>query len=74
VVTANRTAMPEVGGQFALYVDPFDGVALEALLEKLLFDGKTLKRREALIRRSFRPRTWSHVADDLAQQVSGLTV
>ena len=70
VVTSNRTAMPEVGGKHALYVDPYDGAALEAALEALLYDGKSLKAREALIRRSFRPRTWSDVADDLAAGIS----
>ena len=69
-VTSNRTAMPEVGGKFAVYADPHDKDDLGRVLEALLFDGKTLARRQAMIRRAFRPRTWSDVAGDLVAEIS----
>jgi glycosyltransferase involved in cell wall biosynthesis len=71
-VTSNRAAMPEVGGKFAVYADPHDKDDLRRVLEGLLFDGRTLARRQALIRRGFRPRTWSDVAGDLVAEISGL--
>jgi hypothetical protein len=63
--------MPEVGGKFAVYADPHDRDDLARVLEALLFDGKTLDRRQAMIRRAFRPRTWSAVAGDLVAEISG---
>jgi glycosyltransferase involved in cell wall biosynthesis len=69
-VTSNRTAMPEAGGKFAVYADPHDKDDLSRVLEALLFDGRTLVRQQALIRRAFRPRTWSDVAGDLVAEIS----
>jgi glycosyltransferase involved in cell wall biosynthesis len=73
-VTSSRTAMPEVGGKFAVYADPYDTTALAQALESLLADGQELARRQALIRRRFRPRTWSDVAGDMVAAVSALTL
>ncbi|HEY2482473.1 MAG TPA: glycosyltransferase, partial [Caulobacteraceae bacterium] len=71
-VTSNRTAMPEVGGRFALYADPHDAEDLAQVLEGLLSDDRALARRQALIKRSFRPRTWSDVASDMVAKLSAL--
>jgi glycosyltransferase involved in cell wall biosynthesis len=71
-VTSNRTAMPEVGGRFAVYADPHDTDDLARALESLLTDERALARRQALIKRSFRPRTWSDVAGDIVAEVSAL--
>jgi glycosyltransferase involved in cell wall biosynthesis len=71
-VTSNRTAMPEVGGKFAVYADPHDKDDLGKVFEALLFDGRTLRRQQASIRRTFRPRTWSDVAGDLVAEISTL--
>jgi glycosyltransferase involved in cell wall biosynthesis len=71
-VTSNTSAMPEVGGEFALYADPHDRKALEAALEALIYDRVTLARQEARIAQGFHPRTWSDVADDLVNGISAL--
>jgi hypothetical protein len=64
--------MPEVGGRFAVYADPHDAEDLARVLESLLSDEHELARRQALIKRSFRPRTWSDVADDMVAKLSAL--
>jgi glycosyltransferase involved in cell wall biosynthesis len=69
-VTSNRTALPEVGGKFAVYADPHDQDDLLRVLEALLFDGRTLVRQQALIRRGFRARAWSDVAGELVAEIS----
>lgn len=69
-VTSNRTAMPEVGGRFAVYADPHDADDLARALEGLLADDGGLARREASIKRSFRPRTWSDVAGDMVAKIT----
>jgi glycosyltransferase involved in cell wall biosynthesis len=71
-LASNTTAMPEVGGDFAIYIDPYDHKMLERTLERLLYDGETLAKQEEKIAQGFRPRTWSDVADDLINGLSAL--
>jgi len=71
-VTSRTTAMPEVGGPFAIYVDPTEPRALEEALERLLGDDTARAAAEARIRREFRPRTWSDVAERLVRDVAAL--
>ena len=72
-VTSGTSAMPEVGGRFAVYIDPLDVRSLEAALETLIYDADALPAREAEIRAAFRPRTWSDVASSLIAGVGAAT-
>jgi glycosyltransferase involved in cell wall biosynthesis len=71
-LTSAATALPEVGGAFALYADTTNPKALAAAIEGLVYDGETLARQEALIHAAFRPRTWRDVARDLLQALSSI--
>jgi glycosyltransferase involved in cell wall biosynthesis len=71
-LTSDTTAMPEVGGDFAVYADPHDFVALRRALESLLADTGERAAREARIQRDFRPRTWGDYARDLMTGLAAL--
>jgi glycosyltransferase involved in cell wall biosynthesis len=64
-LASNTTALPEVGGEFARYVDPRDADALLAEIEALSFDDQLLERLELTIAQHFKPRTWADVAEDM---------
>jgi len=75
-VASSATAIPEVGGDHALYIDPFDVGDGFAVISGLLNHPGELRRREEALRASFRPRTWKDVGRDFVaateQALSGL--
>ncbi|HEY7533779.1 MAG TPA: glycosyltransferase, partial [Nitrospiraceae bacterium] len=72
VVCSNTSAMPEVGGPLADYVDPTSWDSIEAALLRMITDADYRERRAAEISEA-RLRTWSDVADDLWNELSALT-
>jgi glycosyltransferase involved in cell wall biosynthesis len=71
VVCSNTSAMPEVGGSLADYIDPTSWETIEAALLKMITDPDYRERRAAEIAGA-RLRTWSEVADDLWSDLSSL--
>jgi glycosyltransferase involved in cell wall biosynthesis len=71
-VTSNTTAMPEVGGDFAIYTDPSDHDSLRSAIESLLYDEGVLSGWEHRIAHDFRPRTWREVTGDLMAAISAV--
>ncbi len=71
-VASNTTSMPEVGGDLALYVDPFNVRAITDTIAGLLGDRNALLVQEARIRREFRRRTWMDYGKDLLQATDAL--
>jgi glycosyltransferase involved in cell wall biosynthesis len=71
-LTSNLTALPEVGGEFALYVDPTDQAAMAEALDRLIHDPQARLVQEQVIAAKFRARTWSDVAADMIRAVSSL--
>ena len=64
-LASRETAIPEVGGALADYIDPYnirDGLAA---LTRYLDDPAARQRREQEIVASFRPRSWQEVAQEL---------
>ncbi len=57
-ITSDAASMPEVGGDFALYIDPFNARGAANLVRQLLENRNELQRLEARIRSDFQPRTW----------------
>jgi glycosyltransferase involved in cell wall biosynthesis len=64
-VVANRTSLPEAGGEFAEYFDPDDLKDLTARLEKVIYDPVYRAQRENHIRTHFRPRSWQEIGDEI---------
>jgi glycosyltransferase involved in cell wall biosynthesis/SAM-dependent methyltransferase len=69
VVCSNTSAMPEVGGALADYVDPTSWESIEAGLVKMITDAGYREKRAAEIAEA-RLRTWSDVADQLWRELT----
>ncbi|MHB8528678.1 MAG: glycosyltransferase, partial [Caulobacteraceae bacterium] len=74
-ICSNTSSIPEVGGDLALYIDPYNVRAAADLVAGLLTDRGRLRDMEDRISREFRPRTWGEyggtflsVADELADE------
>ncbi len=63
-VTSHRGSLPEVGGRFALYVDPEDVPAAVPVFRRLLQEPGALEAAEAALD-AFRPRQWPEVAREM---------
>jgi len=71
-IASNTTSIPEVGGNFAEYVDPLnvsDGVAK---VRQYLDDRSALSMATARIEREFKPRTWVEVVGNLQESIERL--
>jgi len=63
-VSSSTSSLPEVGGDFAIYVDPFNLDSGFKAISGLITDPSSLKRREQHLRSSFIARTWKDVGRD----------
>ncbi len=75
VVTSGRSAMPEVAGPAAVYVDPSSPAGIASAVASLLADGEHRQRLAALGRRRAQSFTWERAAAATAQvlrQAAGL--
>ena len=57
-IASNASSIPEVGGDFADYIDPHDHLGAVAIYERAIFDADYRARREREIATGFRVRTW----------------
>lgn len=68
-IASNLTSIPEVGGEFADYVDPFNVSDGFEKVSKWIFDPAALRERADHIGSAFVPRSWSAVAADLGSAI-----
>lgn len=71
-IVSDAASIPEVGGDFALYIDPYHARNAADLVRRLLDDRAELSRLESRIRNEFCPRTWREHAAALLQAVDEL--
>jgi glycosyltransferase involved in cell wall biosynthesis/tetratricopeptide (TPR) repeat protein len=57
-VASNTSAIPEVGGNFVIYIDPLNLRAMTEEIGRLLSNPEEVLRYEAEIARNFKPRDW----------------
>ncbi|MFT9090261.1 MAG: glycosyltransferase [Gluconacetobacter sp.] len=57
-IASNVTSMPEVGGKFVRYIDPFDWEASYHVIRKPIADRADLAQWEDWIHQEFKPKTW----------------
>lgn len=69
VLASNTSSMPEVGGDLVDYVDPTDSAAIEAKLDRLLFDAAYREGMAAALAKA-RLRTWNDVSQQLWREVT----
>lgn len=58
-VASTTTAIPEVGGEFILGIDPYNSRGGADVIANLLSNPEELRRREEQIRVGFQPRSWN---------------
>ncbi len=61
-ITSRTSSIPEVGGEFAVYVDPANLAEGVQITETFIFDHDRRARMEEFIRTRFEPRRWTDVA------------
>jgi glycosyltransferase involved in cell wall biosynthesis len=66
-VASSITSIPEVGGEFALYIDPFNLHSGYEVISKLITEPALLQEMEDKIRTRFVARTWKDVGRDFFQ-------
>ena len=67
-VASSATAIPEVGGTFAVYIDPFNLQSGYEAIKRLLLDPQALAEQEARLK-GFVARTWRDVAVDFFARI-----
>lgn len=68
-IAANTTSMPEVGGEFVRYIDPFDWEASYPVIRQALVDRDDLARWQEWIRTDFQPKTWAQFCSEFFSSV-----
>lgn len=63
-VASSAASIPEVGGKFAVYIDPHNLHSGVDAVRRLLTDASYRESLEAVIRHEFRPRTWEEAGED----------
>lgn len=71
-VASSASSIPEVGGDYAIYVDPFDINSGYAVISRLICDPSELARMQDKIQTSFIPRTWQDVGFDFFKKLDNL--
>jgi glycosyltransferase involved in cell wall biosynthesis len=71
-ICSSAGGIPEVGGTFADYVDPYDARGGFEQLVRYLDDPELRHRREDEIAHRFEPRSWRQVADDFLRPTQAL--
>ena len=68
-VASSTTSIPEVGGEFAVYIDPFNLESGYDTVRRLILDPTALAEQETKLKNRFVARTWSDVATDFFTKV-----
>jgi glycosyltransferase involved in cell wall biosynthesis len=66
-VIANRSSVPEAGGDFCLYIDPDNTTGAYEVVRKAIEDPAIVRRMEAEIAARYRPTSWSVTAASIAE-------
>ena len=69
-VASNTSSIPEVGGEFCRYINPYDPVGTLETLERTMMDRDGLKTWTDHVSRDFKVRTWSDVASNFMAQLA----
>lgn len=69
-IASRATSVPEVCGNLADYVDPYDSSAIKAAISRALADRDYLQLKEEAIKTA-KLRTWQDLADDIYHHLAG---
>ena len=68
-VASRLASMPEVGGDFAVYIDPYNVRGCADVLRELFEHRSKLAALEERIKSRFKPRTWQEHSQDFLREV-----
>lgn len=68
-IASRVSSMPEVGGDYVEYIDPFNVTEGRSVIERFLDDPVALEAWRSRISREFRPRSWADVARELGAAI-----
>nr|WP_255663297.1 glycosyltransferase [Komagataeibacter sp. FNDCR2] len=68
-IASNTTSMPEVGGDFVRYIDPFDWKAAYPTIRQPIFDRADLKQWTERIQQEFKPKRWADFCEEFFHAV-----
>lgn len=71
-LASNTTSLPEAGAGLALHLDPYDFAAWQAQIVRFSEHPGELREAEALIKASYRVRTWNECARELAELLEAM--
>lgn len=71
-VVSNTTSLPEVGGRFARYLDPFDLDQGYEVFRSILSDRVALEKWTDDIRANYKPKTWDEFSREFFDSVVAL--
>ncbi|MFT8643606.1 glycosyltransferase [Gluconacetobacter sp.] len=63
-IASNTTSMPEVGGRFVRYIDPFDWEASYPIIRQVIADREDLAQWQTEICQQFKPKTWDQFCSE----------
>lgn len=72
-IASNTSSMPEVGGDYVTYVDPYNVTDAMSSFERMILDSKFRENQQIRIKKQFVSRTWSDVAEDLVEFMRGVS-
>lgn len=70
-ITSDASSMPEVAGDLADYLSPYDPAAWAERIAHYATDRTSLAEREARIRSEYAPRSWDDAAADIRRRLRG---
>ena len=72
IVASNASSIPEVGGEFVDYVDPWNVTDGIGVFKRMIFDAAYREQRTKNVRDNFVSRTWDDVSKDLLTRFDSL--
>jgi glycosyltransferase involved in cell wall biosynthesis len=72
-IASNTTSMPEVGGRFVRYIEPWNQSEGYAVVRDTILDPKGLAEWAADIEANFSPKTWREFCDEFYSTAIGLS-
>jgi glycosyltransferase involved in cell wall biosynthesis len=71
-IASSTTSIPEVGGDFCRYINPYDVISATAEIERAIVDREDLRKWTARVQTEFEPRTWESVTRSFVSSVRDL--
>jgi glycosyltransferase involved in cell wall biosynthesis len=68
-IASSAASLPEVGGDFIDYVDPFDQMDFYMKVLRAIREPDYVRAREAIIRQNYAPRSWAETTRQLLVSV-----